>query len=63
MGQNYRQSARKFANQFKATVTSIIDKGEAGEAILVLEGSNIEFCATINKRTTRRNQSVRLGFC
>ena len=46
-------------NQFKATVTSIIDKGEAGEAILVLEGSNIEFCATLTKdQHVEINQSV-----
>ena len=46
-------------NQFKATVTSIIDKGEAGEAILALEGSNIEFCATLTKdQHVEINQSV-----
>ena len=46
-------------NQFKATVTFIIDKGEAGEAIIVLEGSNIEFCATITKeQRVEINQSV-----
>ena len=40
---------RNLANQFSATVKSITDKGDAGEAILMLEDSNIEFCATLSK--------------
>ena len=43
------KQARNMPNQFRATVKSIIDKGEAGEAILVLEDSKIEFCATLTK--------------
>ncbi|MDU7786236.1 MAG: TOBE domain-containing protein [Aggregatibacter aphrophilus] len=40
---------RNLANQFSATVKSITDKGDAGEAILMLEDSDIEFCATLSK--------------
>ncbi|TYA47347.1 LysR family transcriptional regulator [Aggregatibacter actinomycetemcomitans] len=43
------KQARNMPNQFRATVKSIIDKGEAGEAILVLEDLKIEFCATLTK--------------